>query len=274
MNYSVAIPSYQRPKKLFKKTLSLLLSRKVPMESILVFLHDHDPYLDEYAEDLDTIGVEYVVTEGVFGVTAQRQAIQEYFPDGHYVVSVDDDLDKCLGTTTPRWAGSYQIEDMDEVFRRNFTRLEEEGLYIWGISPAYNPFFLSPGKYSTGLSFLAFALYGFINRLDHPVNERTTRLKEDYELSLRGWWYDGGVLRDRGVCVRAEIYSEGGISAEGRTWDDVEDSVVLLLEQWPGYVTRAINRSLVSGWPQVQLARRGRTEGHSPDTPIPGLARK
>lgn len=269
MSYVVAVPSYQRPGQLFQHTLATLREKQVPEDQVHVFLHDNDPYLAQYQGQLELLGVHTVVT-AARGIGEQRAAIQGHFPAGQQIVSMDDDIRGVMSTTGPRWANAYQVDNLDQVFKDMFAFLALEDLYVWGLAPVDNPFFLKPGQISTGLKLVMFTLYGFINRPGHPVHQGTVRYKDEQEFSLRAWWYDGGAARNDGIAVKTDFYTDGGCQAAGRNYDQVEESVVSLLQQWPGLIRRAEKRK--SAWPEVALARRKRTTGHPVETPPPGLA--
>lgn len=266
MTYVVAIPSYQRPDRLFEHSLATLAGKQVPLSKVYVFLHDNDPYLDEYLLKLDLLGANPVVTQAR-GIGQQRQAITEYFAPGTLVVGMDDDIQGVMSATGPRWAHAYQVPDLDKVFREMFEATAAAGLYVWGLAPVDNPFFLKQ-RVSTGLKLVMFTLYGFFNRPGHPVHTNTVRYKDEQEFSLRAWWYDGGVARHDGIAVKTQFYADGGCQAEGRQVEHVEESVQSLLRQWPGLITRAPKRK--SDWPEVKLARRQQHAGNALHVPPPG----
>lgn len=267
MDYVVAIPSFQRPENLFSHSLKTLQEKRVPMAQVWVFLHDHDPHLQAYLDGLDMLGVNAVVT-AARGIGPQRQAILDNFAPGTPIVSMDDDIQGVMSADGPRWANAFQVEDLDALFKDMFVALQLEDLHVWGLAPVNNPFFLKPGRLSTGLKLVMFTLYGFFNRPGHPVHQSTVMYKDEQELSLRAWWYDGGILRNDGVAVKTVFYTEGGCQAAGRNFDQVEESVQSLLVQWPGLITRAKKKT--SGWPEVALARRKRHEGNEEHVLPPG----
>lgn len=267
MSYVVAIPSYQRPQPLAEQTLTTLMSKGVDLDQVHVFLHDNDPYLEQYLLMADVLGFHAVVTQAR-GIGEQRTAITQHFAPGTHVVGMDDDIQGVMSATGPRWANAFQVPDLDLLFTSMFEEVEREGLYVWGLAPVDNPFFLKPGQVSTGLKLVMFTLFGFINRPGHPVHTGTVRYKDEQEFSLRAWWYDGGAARNDGVAVKTTFYTDGGCQAAGRNVDQVEESVQSLLVQWPGLIHRAPKRK--SDWPEVRLARRKRTEGHPVDSLPPG----
>lgn len=268
MSYVVAIPSYQRPNELFAQSIATLSAKRVPMDQVYVFLHDHDPHLDAYLDKLDMLGVHAVVTPAR-GIGEQRTAITEHFAPGTHVVGMDDDIQGVMSTTGPRWANAFQVPDLHALFTEMFAHIKEEGLSVWGLAPVDNPFFLKPGRISLGLKLVMFTMFGFINRPGHPVHQGTVRYKDEQEFSLRAWWYDGAVARNDGVAVKTTFYSDGGCQAAGRNFDQVDESVESLLVQWPGLINRAPKRK--SPWPEVALARRQRHPGNPDHALPPGL---
>lgn len=266
-NYQVVVPSYQRPDGLFAKTLPMLLNRAVDADRITVYLHDNDPTLDDYTSGLAELGVRHVTT-GERGITAQRNRINQDFPAGTPLVSMDDDLSDVVRAADSKTLNP--VTDLDRFFKDMFTETAGRDLHVWGISPVPNAYFLKPGRVSEGLKFLMFTLFGFYNRPGHPVHEFTVPYKDEHEFSLRSWWYDGAAVRADDVAVKAEYYAPGGCQAAGRDWDQVEQSVQSLLSQWPGLVRR--NTARKSEWPEIKLSPKKRHAGNAPETPPPGVA--
>jgi len=123
--------------------------------------------------------------------------------------------------------------------------------------------------YSTGLKLVMFNLYGFVNRPGHPVHAQTVKYKDEQELTLRAWWYDGGVVRSDDTAPVGEFYTPGGCQADGRHYEEVRASAEALIAQWPGYVRW--NTKKKSDWPEVDLVRKPRGAGHPVDIPPPGV---
>jgi hypothetical protein len=266
-DYVVVIPSYQRAEQLAKRTLSLLLNGKVDPERVKVFLHDNDPTLEEYADLAERTGISLVVTSAR-GITAQRTGIAAYFPEGTPVVSMDDDVTALMAARDSKTL--VPVEDLDELFLQMFGETAERGLWVWGFAPVPNAFFLKPDKISEGLKFLIFTCYGFFSRPGHPVHSHTVPYKDENELSLRAWWYDGAAVRHDGVAAKANFYTlAGGCQAAGRNHDQIEASVKSLLDQWPDLVR--VNKARKSEHTEIVLARRARTAGHPVDSLPPGV---
>lgn len=266
MSYVVAVPSYQRPVWLTERTLTTLLNGGVPMERVHVFVHDNDPYLDSYRDVAAANGVHLEVT-GARGIREQRQCIINRFPAGQHIVSMDDDIQAVQYAVT----GQKTLQDvanLDKLFQGMFQECEQRGLNVWGVAPVNNPFFMNPGQLYEGLKLVMFTLYGFINRPGHPVHEPTVEYKDEQELTLRAYWWDGAILRHDGVAVKANYYGPGGCTAAGRDYRAVRESQDALLAQWPGYAYEVQKKT---GWPEMRLVSKKRHAGNPLDVPPPGV---
>ena len=75
MEYVIAIPSYNRPNEIIKKTLKTLADGGVEKERIFIFVAD-----EEQAEIYKPTGYKIII--GVIGIANQRVFISKYFPVG------------------------------------------------------------------------------------------------------------------------------------------------------------------------------------------------
>lgn len=264
--YRVAIPSYQRPHMLTERTLPMLLNGGVTPDRITIFVHDNDPHLDAYQQLASTSGTELHITTAR-GINAQRDRIRHHYPPGTPLVQTDDDLTHLTQATDPKTLRT--ITNIDTLIRNMFLGTAGHDLYVWGLSPVVNPFFMKPGHLTEGLKFLIYTMIGCFNRPDHPVHTTTVPTKDDYELSLRAWWYDGAVLRNDGVAARADIYKAAGGCQLTRKPEHAHQAVDSLIQQWPGLVRRNTRRK--SDHPEILLAPKPRHTGHPPTTPPPGV---
>lgn len=266
--YIVVIPSYQRPHHLAERALPMLLGGGVSPKRIHVYLHDNDPMLAKYATLARDTGVQLVIT-GERGITAQRTRITQDYRPGTPIVSMDDDVTELMEALDKKTLA--RVGDVDQLFQGMFTETAARDLWVWGLAPVVNAYFMNPGRISDGLKFLIFTCYGFFNRPGHPVHQHTVPYKDEHELSLRAWWYDGAAVRHDGIAARANFWTlDGGCQAAGRSKAEVEYSVQSLLEQWPGLVR--INHKRKSDYTEIVLAAKKRHAGNSPDTPPPGVA--
>lgn len=270
-SYNVVIPSYQRPEGLVRKTLSTLLGGGVPRDAITVYLHSHDPFIETYVDLLGGMGINARITNHR-GIGPQRQQILRDFPAGERIVSMDDDIKRVMRAVAPSGKDALvRVADLDAWFRQMFADTEREGLHVWGAAPVPNAFYMRHDRpYSTGLKLVMFNLYGFVNRPGHPVHEQTVKYKDEQELTLRAWWYDGGVLRSDDTAPVGEFYTPGGCQADGRHYEEVRVAAAALIAQWPDHLRW--NTKKKSDWPEVDLVRQPRTAGHALDVPPPGVS--
>lgn len=266
-DYQVAVPSYKRPDMLCRRTIPFLLNGMVDPGRITVYLHEHDPCLPQYESLLSELPVHRAVTRA-HGINAQRAEIRNRYGEGTPLVQCDDDVTELREATTPKTL--VKLHDVDGFFQHMFEQTEQRDLYSWGLSPVMNAFFMRPGQFSDGLKFVIFSLFGSYVRHQHPVNETTVATKDDYEYSLRSWWYDGGILRNEHVAAKADIYKAPGGCQDTRTVEQAEASVRSLMEQWPGIVR--LNTRRKSAFPEILLNRRARHDGNPVDAPPPGVA--
>ena len=100
--YSIIIPSYDRPELLRDRTLKMLVDQGVALERIFVFVADNAE-LGRYAAVLgqrwkprSLLGEartgEGNLVVGKLGIRAQRKYMSQFFPDGQYLISLDDDV--------------------------------------------------------------------------------------------------------------------------------------------------------------------------------------
>lgn len=268
-HYRVAVPSYRRADMLAKRTLPFLLDGDVTPGRITVFVHNHDEQhaRGEYVAVAERFGVNLVATDAR-GINAQRAAIRAHYPEGTPLVQADDDITDIRAAVDAKTL--TKVRNVDGFFREMFTLTADAGLFSWGLTPVANAYFMKPDRINDGLKFVIFSLFGNVVRHGHPVYENTVPTKDDYEFSLRSWWYDGGIIRHEGYVAKADIYKAPGGCQDTRTVAAAEQSVQSLMAQWPGLVRRNTRRK--SDFPEILLARRPRHAGNAIDVPPPGVS--
>ena len=269
--YEVAIPTYARADLLERTTLHLLASRGVAPERITLFVDATDPDFGAYQDLAHTKGLAGVHTCRSRGINAARRAIADYYPHGTPVVQCDDDITDVLRATGPK--SLVPVTELHTWLQLAFTTTAGADLYCWGVNPVVNPYFMAPrqGGPSTGLKFLIGTFWGFFSRPGHPVHATTVEVKEDYDTSLRAWWYDGGALRFDTVSVKADHYRAAGGCQDYRTLAASATATDKLLRTWPGLVRRNTRRA---GHDEVLLVPKRRHRGHPTHVPPPGLAQQ
>jgi len=199
--YVIAIPSYKRAKICNERTLKTLHNLGIPKEIINVFV------IEEEAEIYDkTLNTEFYggLIIGVKGIVQQRQFISDYYPDGTYIVSFDDDIESIDLSLT-------DYNTLDEFIRTAFETCENENAFIFGVYPVFNPFFRKARPSITiGLSFIIGAFFGYINRDDNDLRVCLTKNKDDVERTIRFYLEDGKVIRFDRIGFKTKIYGTDG----------------------------------------------------------------
>lgn len=234
MNYIVAIPSYNRSDIISKKTLSMLKDGGVNKEKIFIFVANNEEY-KKYLHALQTYTDLYnKIIVGKLGITHQRNFIKKYFKENQRIVSIDDDIEGLYKLTNSTLA---RIQHVDTFFKEAFERLNREGLYIWGIYPVRNPYFMQ-NTVTTGLKFIIGGLYGFINRKLTDLNPSSeSEGKEDYEQSILYYKKDGGVLRYNNVTIKTKFLAKGGLGELDKRFEINKKSANYLEKTYPDLVS-------------------------------------
>ena len=223
-DYVVAIPTYKRYGEVTKKTLPTLKRGGVPKSKIHVFVANKtEEKLYREKMDPDTYGQ---IVVGKKGLVNQRIFISEYFPMGTCVVSLDDDVEKfqkLKGSTfkiskkkkTMKKDKSQNkltdLKNVDKFFKDAFSLLKKENLYLWGVYPTNNPFFMD-NKVTTDLRFIIGVVHGYIVRKDKSLRPSKQSLsKEDIHQSILYYLKDGGVLRFNNVSFKTVFNAPGGL---------------------------------------------------------------
>jgi hypothetical protein len=223
MEYVVAIPSYNRPNEIIKKTLKTLADGGVEKERIFIFVAD-----EEQAEIYKPTGYKIII--GVIGIANQRVFISKYFPVGQYIISLDDDVEELQ---TLQESKLVKLTDLHTFFTSSYETLMRENLFIWGIYPVRNAFFMKSGVMTKSLKFLIGVCYGYINRNLHELYP-TAEGKEDIEQSILYFKRDGGVIRFNHVAVKTKFNAVGGLGKD--RFEMNEKASQLLKEKYPDVV--------------------------------------
>lgn len=254
-DYEVAIPTYQRSKTIYKKTLTTLLNGKVKPEQITIFVANQKEK-EDYESVLPKNSYKEIVI-GEKGITPQRIFISKHYPANTHIFSIDDDIrgfyqlsNQPLSTLYQTYRKTQhktrkktdaskqkikQITDLDHFIKTAFQYLEKEKLYLWGVYPTVNPFFMKP-KITTDLRFIIGAAFGYINRPNAQDLFPKTPLKGDYEQTILYYKKDGGVLRFNNVSFKTQIYAKGGLEVASKRIRSSKNATEYLLKKYPEYV--------------------------------------
>jgi hypothetical protein len=232
-SYVVAIPSYNRVQKLAEKTLATLKRGGVPRSCIHVFVANEAEH-KAYAEGLpkDLYGK---IVVGVKGITPQRRFIVKYFKEGTNVVSMDDDVEEVMKLSRDgNSIKPFQTGHLDKFYKEAFQVCRNKGLFIWGVYPVKNPFFMKQ-ETTFDLKFILGTTYGFIVRHDADLVP-TVAEKEDYENSIRYYLKDGGVVRFNNVCLKTVFHSPGGLGLIENRFEVNKKAAETLQSRYPDLV--------------------------------------
>jgi hypothetical protein len=217
MNFVIAIPTYKRYD---IKTLEYIKREQIPAELITIFVADETEYDLYFAK----WGPEFKIVIGVLGIGPQRNFITQYYEEGTYVVSMDDDIRDLIsleGVGFSTW--------IQECLA--YMQLKKVGLL--GISPISNLYWMQErkgerlkcGRY---LCVGVFQIYQVRKEYKLTVN-----YIEDYERSILYLKHDGAVGRYEGICIKTTFWTKGGCTASGRNAEEYCNQVNKLVSMYP-----------------------------------------
>jgi len=240
--YVVAIPSYNRAELLKTKTLAMLQKGGVDPKRIYVFVANKEE-VAIYRQTLDPATYHKLVV-GEKGITQQRRFIVRYFAEGQAIVSVDDDVE-ILQQLSADGEKLRPMTDVDGFFRKAFAELRARDLYLWGVYPTPNPFYMKGQKpVSTGLRFVIGLLHGFINRHDSDLRPSLeTAEKEDVHLSILAFIKDGGLLRFNHVSFKTKFKAPGGLGKIEQRMEPNKRAAEFLAKTYPQYARIRVRKN-------------------------------
>ena len=92
VNFVVAIPSYNRENIITTKTLKTLIDGGISPKKIYIFVANSQQY-SLYTNAVPSNLYNKIII-GKKGITNQRKFISQWFPEGQYIISIDDDVDE------------------------------------------------------------------------------------------------------------------------------------------------------------------------------------
>ena len=244
--YVVAIPSYNRQNEISKKTLQTLLNGGIDKKNIYIFVANKAQeklYIDAVPKSLY-----HKIVIGKKGIAKQRVFISNYFPVDQYIVSLDDDVEElqCLKNDK-----LVKVKDLNAFFKYAYDVLIKEQLYIWGVYPVKNAFFMY-NTISTDLKFIIGVTYGYINRKLKRLIP-SAEGKEDIEQSILYYKMDGGVVRFNYIVPKTKFNAPGGLGTDRFEMNRIASET--LKKKYPDIVSIFYRKN---GMPEVRLARMPR----------------
>ena len=232
--YKVAIPSYKRADALLRKSLHTLINGRVNSSRIYIFVANKEE--KQIYERTIPKHMYHKIVVGKKGITNQRIFIKNFFKEGDYVVSIDDDIEDLFKLNGEKLT---KIHNLDAFFKHAYKLLKREKLFLWGIYPVSNPFFMKgKEKISTSLKFIIGLLHGYIVRHDKSLEpNKNIKSKEDYEQSILYYERDGGVLRFNDVAAKTKFLAKGGLGQIDKRFEMNRKAAAYLSKRYPNYVT-------------------------------------
>jgi hypothetical protein len=243
MSYVVAIPSYNRHNEIIDKTLTTLLDGGVNKNKIFIFVANkaqESIYMNAIPKTLYN-----KIVVGKLGIANQRVFISNYFPVNKYIVSLDDDVEELQML---RGEKLVKVRDLDGFFKDAYKILKKEHLYIWGVYPVRNAFFMY-NTISTDLKFIIGVTFGYINRKLKELVPKAEG-KEDIEQSILYYKMDGGVVRFNNIVPKTKFNAPGGLGTDRQEMN--KKAAEYLKQKYPEIITIFHRKN---GMTEVRLAR-------------------
>lgn len=244
-NYVIAIPTYNRTNEVINKTLKTLRDGSIHNNKIYLFVANKEQY--NLYESTVPKELYFKIIIGKKGIANQRVFISKYFDEGQYVISMDDDVEEFQILKNEKLV---KLNNIDMFFKNAYKLLKKEGLFIWGIYPVRNAFFMYDNV-TTDLRFIIGVTFGYItrhnNRLKPSIRSET---KEDYEQTVLYYKMDGGVLRFNNITVKTKFNAPGGLGTE--RFERNKLAAEYLTEKYPDIIKRNDRKD---GTPEVKLLK-------------------
>jgi hypothetical protein len=238
--FRIAIPTYKRADMLGKKTLTFLSEYGIDPSLIDIFVAS-EAEEKEYREKLRP-GTYGNLIVGHLGIARQRTFIQQFYPLGQRVWSLDDDI---RGVVCLR-----ENLDLMDFVSGMFDLCEREGVTVWGVYPAGTKFYLKD-EMKKGVLYIVACFYGYINKKDLIYPPLDT--KEDWWSTLERCRIDGAVIRCHFIAPKTTYWLKTGGLAETRTLELERIHATTVAAMFPQYTEGMYVRR--NGHPDVKLKR-------------------
>lgn len=262
-DYKIVIPTYKRYDILKTNTLELLGKYRINPKKIFIFVANKTES-KKYEKILNDKSYNKIII-GEKGLKNQRNFINKYFKKGEYIIQMDDDINELyelIITNTlskqtlkkRRPNKNYKLkklENLHKFIKNAYKLLKKNNLYLWGVYPVANAFFMSP-NITTDLRFIVGPFWGFINRHDTDL-VITTDEKENTERTIKYYLKDKGVLRFNNITIKTNYYNNpGGLQAFKKDRKkEAMKAALYLTKKYPELTKLKLNKK--SGVPEVVL---------------------
>merc|ERR1712112_157876 len=197
------------------KTLRMLESHLIATERVNLFVNSEQEKVD-YRKALAVSerwkNVNIIV--GVDGILEQRNFIVKYYPEGKYIISIDDDVE-CVyvkNVYNPKALDILPAGGIESIIFDAMARMSRyPKAHIWGLHSTAQKNFrnMRVDGISTRNGEINGFFYGFRNRHNANLLPRFSNAIEDAERSVRYFARDGIVLRYRMYCCETRCFDNG-----------------------------------------------------------------
>tara|TARA_E500000305_G_scaffold111886_2_gene128771 strand:- start:3875 stop:4645 length:771 start_codon:yes stop_codon:yes gene_type:complete len=247
-DFVVAIPSYDRPKELNKKTLTMLQENNISKNIITVFVANSEQK-KIYEEE---IGTDYKIVVGVKGMVNIRNFMTNHYPSGKKILFIDDDISRIVKGESSGLKVT-KVTNLKTLATNGFNLCKKSGYALWGLHPSSNPRSLKSSNLVTNtLKYIIGAIYGVVNDKSIKVSLDSA---EDYERTLKYYIKYGGVVRFNNYSGYTTYYSKGGMESAGRTSTKEDSDKKALVRKYPKY---AETYTRGSGRTEIRLKAQGK----------------
>jgi hypothetical protein len=235
LDYVICIPSYKRHEICKNKTLSMLKNNDIDSKKIYIYVADENEY-EIYSKTLDTKSYNKIII-GKRGLVQQREFIMNQWPEGKWIVFLDDDIKSIDLSLSPL----FKKHNFNYFIKYAFDKCVANDAYIWGVYPVFNIHFRAPTpEMSTDLKYIVGAFYGIINRPTlnslKLIITRKNGQKEDVERSIKYFIQDKIVLRFNRVGFVTQYYGrEGGLGNYEERLKPMQEACKKLIKKYPEY---------------------------------------
>jgi hypothetical protein len=207
MDYKIAIPSFNRPIQLAKKTLKFLQSNEIPNEKIYIFVNNENQYNYYKIYLPDDINI---ITTNQNGLINNRNFIVDYFDIDSFIICMDDDITniKKLHIHNDGKKTLTDLNSLEQLFQFIYQLLDKTQTHLFGCY-GRNPLFMSHSV-DTRFSFIDGAFHGFINRKLDCLKITEVQFGDDTELALKYHKHDGKTLNIKFLAVLHSIANNPG----------------------------------------------------------------
>ena len=235
MNYVIAIPSHDRALDINRQTLKMLEYYNIDWSKVFIFVDKTEK--EQYNKFLKYPAT---IIEGALGIKENRLAISEYFNENDFIVSVDDDITHLLKLKVTQTGKNRldKIQDLKLFILSTIERMKKENITLAGLYPVDNPFFMK-NLLSIDCRFIIGNFKIFKNK--KILEKRKFTLLEDYETTMKHFFYAGKVLRFNNMVASTKY----NILKWGKTSKDKMNEVNLFNHKYLTYTSISVKAKTI-----------------------------